>query len=989
MLIVFDSRTNYQKIDYDGDSFVKGDYSVHTIDVLMKHDTEYDTYTYTGSLQFKRSDGQTSPKLVMTPKKIEYGGKVYNGYTYKMEGDWFTEIAGVLKMSVSISTYNEGGTGASTNKAYANIEINVEDSVVETMPTTITNEEYTALMNVVNSKLNKGDETIYRLTNLFGTTQKFAEECIAKLTEIQTIKIFLGFVADDDGTLDSTIGLVGDKNSSVLVISGKGDIEKYKNGELQVISMPYLYTDEIEIGNAFVDLLKVSGDLDIKDAYIIAKEPENDNDLVTKKYVDSQTSLGYSKTETDNLLLNKANKSDVYEKNETYSKTETDKKIADLVNSAPETLDTLGELAEGIKENQDIIATLNNAISNKANITEVYTKQEANALLDNKANTSTTYSKTEVDNLLKNIDVYTKIQTDNLLLTKADIEDVYTKDDVYSKTEVDNKFSNQELSNYYNKEEINQIVNNNFNVTVKADGSSTSDSLSKITAENYRNTCVYLTEEATGLTYILSFDKALEQEENIVYYWINEKYTYVIVLDKNGYDNSLYYMLNETDYYTKIETDAKLNQKANLTDTYTRKQIDELLGGENGKVNLSNYYTKEETEKISGGYEINPQNDGNYISLTKELIYNNKIQKSYVTFDNYKFVCRFIGFIKDTENTTYIWQSLNLKFTMTFTNTDLSFVRQKREDLSYLTASETYEAIGRKANKDDVYTKIETNELLNQKANRSDVYSKEEVYGKHETYSKTQIESLLSGGNGEVNLSNYYTKTETNNLIAENKEIVEFTEKLGFPAGETNKLYVAGDTLKIYTWSGSSYIQLYATDFNAKANVADVYSKVVMDDLLKTKISTTQKGQANGVAELDANGKVPTSQLPSYVDDVLEFSSKSVFPTTGESGKIYVALDTNITYRWGGTEYVEISSSLALGETSSTAYSGDKGKANADAITALQNNKANASDVYLRETVNDLLATKADLSNTYTKNEVDTIVGNINTILDTLNGEVI
>ena len=91
-------------------------------------------------------------------------------------------------------------------------------------------------------------------------------------------------------------------------------------------------------------------------------------------------------------------------------------------------------------------------------------------------------------------------------------------------------------------------------------------------------------------------------------------------------------------------------------------------------------------------------------------------------------------------------------------------------------------------------------------------------------------------------------------------------------------------------------------------------------------IATTAKGVAGGVAELDANGLVPTSQLPSYVDDVLEYASASAFPATGEAGKIYVALDTNLTYRWGGTEYVEISPSLALGETSSTAYRGDRGK---------------------------------------------------------------
>lgn len=102
---------------------------------------------------------------------------------------------------------------------------------------------------------------------------------------------------------------------------------------------------------------------------------------------------------------------------------------------------------------------------------------------------------------------------------------------------------------------------------------------------------------------------------------------------------------------------------------------------------------------------------------------------------------------------------------------------------------------------------------------------------------------------------------------------------------------------------------------------------------LNAFIST--KGQPSGLAELDSTGKVPAAQLPSYVDDVLEFSTKAQFPQIGETGKIYVSKDTNLTYRWTGTQYLEISQSLALGETPSTAYSGDKGKANRDALNSM------------------------------------------------------
>lgn len=114
------------------------------------------------------------------------------------------------------------------------------------------------------------------------------------------------------------------------------------------------------------------------------------------------------------------------------------------------------------------------------------------------------------------------------------------------------------------------------------------------------------------------------------------------------------------------------------------------------------------------------------------------------------------------------------------------------------------------------------------------------------------------------------------------------------------------------------------TDFAA----ADAETLQSAKDYADThKVDKTKVGAAGGVASLDAGGLVPSSQLPSYVDDVLEYPSPGDFPSTGEEGKIYVTKDTNLTYRWSGTGYVEISKSLALGETSSTAYRGDRGKA--------------------------------------------------------------
>lgn len=95
------------------------------------------------------------------------------------------------------------------------------------------------------------------------------------------------------------------------------------------------------------------------------------------------------------------------------------------------------------------------------------------------------------------------------------------------------------------------------------------------------------------------------------------------------------------------------------------------------------------------------------------------------------------------------------------------------------------------------------------------------------------------------------------------------------------------------------------------------------------------KGAPNGLASLNESGIIPSAQLPSYVDDVIEVNTFSNLPGTGESGKIYIVQDTNLTYRWSGTDYVEISKSLALGETSSTAYPGDKGKATTDKLNRI------------------------------------------------------
>ena len=142
-----------------------------------------------------------------------------------------------------------------------------------------------------------------------------------------------------------------------------------------------------------------------------------------------------------------------------------------------------------------------------------------------------------------------------------------------------------------------------------------------------------------------------------------------------------------------------------------------------------------------------------------------------------------------------------------------------------------------------------------------------------------------------------------------------------------------------YVKQGEEYKLLsYATSSESveMTDGTDLQTKLDSIDLeLNKKLDEGLKGSLNGLAELDGNGKVITTQLPSFVDDVIEgyfndskFYSDSSYSTEidGESEKIYVDLSTNKTYRWSGSAFVVISETISLGETSSTAYRGDRGK---------------------------------------------------------------
>jgi hypothetical protein len=90
------------------------------------------------------------------------------------------------------------------------------------------------------------------------------------------------------------------------------------------------------------------------------------------------------------------------------------------------------------------------------------------------------------------------------------------------------------------------------------------------------------------------------------------------------------------------------------------------------------------------------------------------------------------------------------------------------------------------------------------------------------------------------------------------------------------------------------------------------------------------------VCPLDANGLVPTSNLPGSVSDIIEVANFAALPSTGDPLKRYVTTDNNKLYRWSGSAYFEISASLVLGTTAGTAFDGASGQTNTNNIALKQ-----------------------------------------------------
>lgn len=160
---------------------------------------------------------------------------------------------------------------------------------------------------------------------------------------------------------------------------------------------------------------------------------------------------------------------------------------------------------------------------------------------------------------------------------------------------------------------------------------------------------------------------------------------------------------------------------------------------------------------------------------------------------------------------------------------------------------------------------------------------------------QVKINGVLFDGSADITVEDA-TKLPLNGKAKTAGTADTATEATHAAAADTATKLAAAVTINGVDFDGSKAITINAEDSTPR-------------------IATSEKGAVNGVATLDAAGKVPAAQLPSYVDDVKEYENKAAFPETGESDKIYVDIDTGSIYRWSGTQYIQINASVASADT--------------------------------------------------------------------------
>lgn len=175
-----------------------------------------------------------------------------------------------------------------------------------------------------------------------------------------------------------------------------------------------------------------------------------------------------------------------------------------------------------------------------------------------------------------------------------------------------------------------------------------------------------------------------------------------------------------------------------------------------------------------------------------------------------------------------------------------------------------------------------------------------------------------NSGDQTITLTGDVTGTGTGSFAATIAADAVTNTKLANMAANTikgNNTGVSADPIDLTVAQTKTLLALDNVD-----NTSDVNKPVstATQTALDLKVDLADVGVANGVASLDSGGKVPTAQLPSYVDDVEEYANLAGFPGTGETGKIYIAIDTGYVYRWTGTVYLRINDAVTSADTADT-----------------------------------------------------------------------
>ena len=342
----------------------------------------------------------------------------------------------------------------------------------------------------------------------------------------------------------------------------------------------------------------------------------------------------------------------------------------------------------------------------------------------------------------------------------------------------------------------------------------------------------------------------------------------------------------------EVTSDAEVDLSDYVTTTMLSSAIGEEASERQQQDNLldDKIDTKLDTAQADNRYALkdNPQLTGN-VDISNEDWQNGKITAAHSngeTEDYYKYVIGFdslhrpyIAKKEGDNNVSMIYLDTN---SIVF-NKPLSFTGSSGIESNPEAASQTRQNIGAAAinhtHDDRYYTESEVNSKLADKANATHTHTIANVTNLQET-----MDGLEADIAGKANV----THTHDDRYFTES----EVTDKLATKA-DTGHKHAASDIT-----SGT-----FALD----------------------RIPTITDAKISSMSASKLTGTIPTANLPSYVDDVVEGATTEDFPETGEAGKIYVATSTNKTYRWSGSGYVEISTSLALGTTSSTAFRGDYG----------------------------------------------------------------